>query len=859
MRKNFLLRMETLKTMNPKYLNAEQIAHEMNVRNIPTSGKVVSDREILSSWFNTEINAPTNSYTDCVQDDEVTRCRELLINLQQIYNTNGLSSEIETRLEHLRQRVNRIIGQEVSDKEELENLYQIVYKFLIDVASDSQDQNMVNFLIQEVSKKAIFPDIQTQNDKPLLDTQNVVSSISQVHTPYEIDQGLSIAGSLEHNSNNIPISIASNTESQKQVEFALQNTPPANFPLSNMSKNPQTEIESIVTQIRQLNTASPRISNVPKTPYTGTIPRFCQTNAMHTYTTKTVDAMKQPIPVHIASQGQHSHVAPSFTLDTTDFRRYLNEETPKTARPQFFSRDQPIMSTIRAPMSRHVTYGQNQYKQIQSNCINCSRTQYQNVESQQPSEAFWTMHQANMNSIKDKNDLLGDNASYNNQAYKNCNNLKQTNTFEPSYHQQNNTMYPVGDNREIRRNWKEINNTQLHKMSNNRQQNNMTSGNIPFIPRRNETLIPDLDEPPILNINHSLNRGLNCLNNRLPNQSRPNLSVIGNMTNHSNFSNSHSRNYDDNTGDWLKKVQMVQRWNVKFSGKPGTMSLVEFIFHVSMLASTHRIDQDDLVSLAVYLLEGQALFVYKSRMQNCRTWNELVCELQNAFVIGDFDECIRERIRTRYQGQGETFGLYWSEMSLLFDCLSEGMTENEKVRRLLKNADPKIGIALATDDHKSLSSVIEKCYRLEKYFYELQNRPNTSVPEQSFYSLPDPNKFCTPYKNSMTGSRGQTQTNNIPLYTRYKINEIETEEFENLIQDNFEEISALKTQMHPSKIECFRCGENHHFLDCSKKSHPDYKNIIFCYVCGKQGTITPKCCRSNSKNYQGYHSPIMKT
>ena len=61
--------METLKTMNPKYLNAEQIAHEMNVRNIPTSGKVVSDREILSSWFNTEINAPTNSYTDCIQDD----------------------------------------------------------------------------------------------------------------------------------------------------------------------------------------------------------------------------------------------------------------------------------------------------------------------------------------------------------------------------------------------------------------------------------------------------------------------------------------------------------------------------------------------------------------------------------------------------------------------------------------------------------------------------------------------------------------------------------------------------------------------------------------------------------------------
>ena len=773
--------MEILKSINPKFLNAQEIAHELSIRSIVSTGKITADREKLAETFGSETTAPLNAPSNCDFNEEVTICRESLINIQQIYNSEGGSAAIQSRLEHLRQRVNRIEPDKVTDQDELTNLYIIVFKFMIDVASDRNDTKLMDYLIQEVSKKSLnLENVSTGN--PTIPPVSQTFTSDQTHLEDPSQAGACVTTSI-HGGNNM--TSHKKTQSPYQITFTetevISSAQALQSYIETMhitSSNTRTDINDLMNQ------------ETPKALRTGTIKRITNPVYAPRGQTQTICTAQEPIFITSVNNPHQSHVAPSFTLDTTDFRRYLNEDTPRTGRgiqTKFLpgNGNPDMVSTVKGPMTRQVTNGQNTYRATQNSCSNCSNCGQNSRDYRQAPEMFWTMNQSNI--IRDQNLVdLGNN-----------------------YTQQN--PHPSSSRRHP------------HFEENEHLTYTRTQGN-------------DNRDPTAT---------------RILNRSRHNMSTEGNTSNGSAAENSIRIHRDLNPFYWSRKIQMVQKWSIRFSGKPGTISLLEFIFHVGLLASTHKIDQDDLVSLAVHLLEGQALFVYKSRMQTCQTWVELVSELKDAFVIGDFDESIRERIRNRYQAPGETFGLYCSEMSLLFDCLSDEISEAEKCQRLLKNADPRLSIALATapDNHVSLADLIKKCYKLEKYFYDIQNRSNNHVLPQNFYSLPDPNQYHHNYSRNTIDSRNQPQLSVNLQYQKYWLNEIENRKFENNIENNLEEIVALKTQVQPSNVKCFRCNGNHHFLACDKKEHAEYKNIIFCYVCGKQGTISPRCCRANQTLY----------
>jgi hypothetical protein len=171
----------------------------------------------------------------------------------------------------------------------------------------------------------------------------------------------------------------------------------------------------------------------------------------------------------------------------------------------------------------------------------------------------------------------------------------------------------------------------------------------------------------------------------------------------------------------VERRSPVTHWNLKFEGKPEC--LLDFLEDVSFRASAESVSNEELFKTAFHLFSKQALKWYKAFHKTFNTWQELVQALKKHFLKKDFDFVQIGRIRDRRQQEDEQFLTYFADVELMFQRLSQPISESEKLIILRRNMLPYLRARLATIPIRSVTILVELCHEIESdYMPDISNR-----------------------------------------------------------------------------------------------------------------------------------------
>lgn len=163
---------------------------------------------------------------------------------------------------------------------------------------------------------------------------------------------------------------------------------------------------------------------------------------------------------------------------------------------------------------------------------------------------------------------------------------------------------------------------------------------------------------------------------------------------------------------YIKPVP-VNKWDVKFSGDKKGLSVNAFIQRVQELCGARNVSEDVLFNSAIDLFSGKALCWYRDARKYVSSWGELVEQLRVEFQPADYNEKLLDEIRHRTQGADETIGIYLAIMSSLFERLTCSISEEAKLKILLRNIAPFYQSQLGLVEVKTIAQLRDLCRRLE--------------------------------------------------------------------------------------------------------------------------------------------------
>lgn len=254
----------------------------------------------------------------------------------------------------------------------------------------------------------------------------------------------------------------------------------------------------------------------------------------------------------------------------------------------------------------------------------------------------------------------------------------------------------------------------------------------------------------------------------------------------------------------------VAKWDIKFTGEKKSLSLNAFLERVDELCIARYVSREELFDSAIDLFAGRALVWYRATRKSVSNWNELVSQLREEFQPHDYDTKLFDEIKRRTQGPEETIGIYLAIMSSLFGRLSTPISEEIKLKILMRNISPFYQTQLGLMDVKSMEELRTLCRRLEVRREAVEA---FSLPCKKFNLLePDLAYLGTEIQSSVTD----------------------------------EAVSVAATKSDP--ITCFNCGKpGHRAVGCLE---PRRK---YCYKCKKSGYTVKTCptCKVSSGNGSG--------
>ena len=244
----------------------------------------------------------------------------------------------------------------------------------------------------------------------------------------------------------------------------------------------------------------------------------------------------------------------------------------------------------------------------------------------------------------------------------------------------------------------------------------------------------------------------------------------------------------------------LEKWGIKFDGSNKTFSVEDFVFRVEALREDYNCPWEVLMKGFHHLMTGRANeWFWTFRRQNpiCQ-WDVFKYNLVRKFRNFESDFEIQRRILERRQMPTETADTYITEIVKLKNQMRSQIHEYELVRIIKDNLKDGLAQLIFPIEIENVDELLFECKRAERNIAKrAMNRPQQ------------------------------------PNFRR--VNEMEYTELD--YEDDFE-IAALKNNMTPSKPPtCWNCKQpGHSFMDCTLE-----QRNLFCYRCGFEGVITPKC------------------
>lgn len=257
----------------------------------------------------------------------------------------------------------------------------------------------------------------------------------------------------------------------------------------------------------------------------------------------------------------------------------------------------------------------------------------------------------------------------------------------------------------------------------------------------------------------------------------------------------------------------LEKWGLKFDGSTKSTSVEDFVFRVESLREDYNCPWSTLMKGFHHLVTGDAYeWFWSFRQQNpyCE-WNQLKYHLIRKFRRFQSDFEIQRKIMERRQQPSESSDNYLAEIVKLKNQMRFQVPEDELVRIIKDNLKDGISQLVFSMDIHTISQLLEECRRAE-----------CNIAKRA------------PYRQ-------------IPNYRR--VNELEFENYQP--EEDCFQIEAIRhpTTTQIKQLTCWNCKEvGHSFVDCTVA-----QRNLFCYRCGFDNVITPKCPRclgNQSKNMQ---------
>lgn len=255
------------------------------------------------------------------------------------------------------------------------------------------------------------------------------------------------------------------------------------------------------------------------------------------------------------------------------------------------------------------------------------------------------------------------------------------------------------------------------------------------------------------------------------------------------------------------------KWNLTFSGDKKGLSLSAFLERVEELRVARHVSKETLLESGIDLFSGRAYQFYLAYRNQVNTWDEFLVLLREEYLTPNYNEKLFDEIRKRTQGPDESIGIYLAVMTGYFNRLTCPVSEETKLKIIMRNLLPFYQNHLALVEVNSLSELRQLGKRLEarkeavESFVAPCKKGNAMEPDLAYVQVAE------------AGCSGD----NCPIL------KLEVDQ---------------KVKSLPKEIICYRCNKpGHRAVGCSVRKGK------FCFRCKKDGFTVrtcPDCSRTEN-------------
>lgn len=283
------------------------------------------------------------------------------------------------------------------------------------------------------------------------------------------------------------------------------------------------------------------------------------------------------------------------------------------------------------------------------------------------------------------------------------------------------------------------------------------------------------------------------------------------------------------------KPMQIGQWKLCFSGDtpPANrydVDIHRFLGQIEGLCNTSNLSPDAVLTRILHLLVGSARDWFQLERHNIHTWDDFVRKLKENFLTSTHDNELYAKATRRKQGKTESVASYINQMRLIFDGMSEPLSEKFKLFLIKQNLHSRYTAIVASHCPQTVADIMRIAREVE----------NTRPCETEAESKPRPIYRGVSTVEKMADSEdGESDLSSESATEKPRVAFVKG--------DKKVKRSDRKKSPKDDKVDgnvevaCFICGSQEHLQRQCKKKWPKH-----CYRCGMPDVVLRDCKNCNT-------------
>lgn len=309
---------------------------------------------------------------------------------------------------------------------------------------------------------------------------------------------------------------------------------------------------------------------------------------------------------------------------------------------------------------------------------------------------------------------------------------------------------------------------------------------------------------------------------------------------HENDRRTNQRNAEnDQLIDNLKPLS-VGSWKLCFSGDATPANARDTDIHrflglIESYRRTGNLSYRAVMTQVGHLLAGSAQDWFQLEGQFCQSWTEFVTKIKANFLTSTHDNELYAKATRRKQGKNESVATYINQMRLIFNAMSEPMSETFKLFLIRQNLHPRYTAIVASHCPRTVNDVMRIAREVETT-RQLEAEPE--VKPKSRYRAAN-----TVEKATNSTDNSDTDESEDSISERAKVAVIKTDKVARN-SDKKKSVAIVNTENPIGSVEaaCFICGSQDHLQRQCKQKWPKH-----CFRCGMPDVVLRDCKNCNGE------------